>query len=92
MSDYMEALKINPEDIYIHLSIAKTNFDLKKYQLANQSYTRIIEINPSHNESFYMRGYCNYRENKLNQAISDWKKASQLGHKDAAKLVEEHCE
>ena len=90
MSDYMEALKINPEDVYIDLSIAKTNFDLKKYQLANQSYTKVIEINPSHSESYYMRGYCNYRENKSNQAISDWEKASKLGHKDAAKLLEKH--
>tara|TARA_Y100001968_G_C19326612_1_gene702089 strand:- start:910 stop:1023 length:114 start_codon:yes stop_codon:yes gene_type:complete len=34
-------------------------------------------------------GYCYYRENKSNQAISDWEKASQLGNKDADKLFKE---
>ena len=38
------------------LEVAKTNFDIKQYDVAIEYYTKAISVNPENAETYYKRG------------------------------------
>jgi tetratricopeptide (TPR) repeat protein len=53
-------------------------------------FDKVITINPKSAEAYFNRGYAKYF-GKKDGMCDDWRKALSLGHKEAAKMLEENC-
>jgi len=91
LSDYSEAIRIDPgfaEAYYNRAMLYDIRNDREK---ALADYNRTIELQPTFAPAYYNRGvyYFNFDRSK---ACEDFKKASDLGDKDAEKAYLQHCQ
>ena len=53
-------------------------------------FNKVISLSPQSSEAYFNRGYAKYFGKKEGMC-DDWRKALSLGHKEAAKMLEENC-
>lgn len=58
-------------------------FNTKKIPQAIAAFTQAVNRNPKDRESFFYRGHCYWQQGKSDLTIKDFKKAADLGHKEA---------
>ena len=66
-------------------------FKLKDYYGAISDYTKAIEIYPNTDYAYANRGAMKAILKNLKGACVDWKKAAELGNKDAADWLAQDC-
>jgi tetratricopeptide (TPR) repeat protein len=54
-------------------------------------FTKAIAVNPDYAESYYNRGIAHFQQQNIEQACADWTRASQLGFKQAGKVLSQYC-
>ena len=92
MSDYNKAIELNPNDAILYYNRGNLKGrNLKDYTGAISDYTKSIELDPNYADAYVNRGAAKELIGFLNGACSDWKKAANLGHTNAAKWVTEEC-
>ena len=79
ISDYAEAIKLNPEDPVNHLNIGNAYLSLGKHEEAINSYTESIKIDPNDARSYYSRGFTYSETGKTDEAEKDFERAKELG-------------
>lgn len=65
---------------------------LENYQAAIQDYSRVIDMQENLVNAYYLRGQAKARLGKTEEACSDWKKAAELGNREAKDVVVYNCE
>ena len=65
-------------------------YKLNEYQKALTDFSRFAEITGESN-AFYNKGMCFKMLGQTQNACEAWNKALELGHKNAAKRIEESC-
>ncbi len=78
ISDFTEALKINPRFALAYYSRATIYEKIGKFDQAISDLTKAVEINPRFAEAYYARGYIYLRTFKYDQAISDFTKTLEI--------------
>ncbi len=92
ISDYTQAIAINPNDANAYYMRGISRRDLKDYQGAISDYSKAIEIYPEDAYAFRNRGIAKELVGDLKGACADWKEASSLGVQDAAGWVRKQCQ
>ena len=89
ISDYTEALEINPRygDAYFNRGLA---YHAKgQYDQAISDYTKALEINPEDAGTYYARGFTYYFKKEYEKSWVDVKKAQSLGYSIHPKFLED---
>ena len=92
ISDYTQAIAINPNDANAYYSRGISRRDLKDYQGAISDYSKAIEINPQYALAYSNRGISKGSNGDIKGACADWKEASSLGDKEAAEWLRDQCQ
>ena len=64
---------------------------LGDYEGAISDYTDALKINPKSTTAYSNRGNSKYRKGDKSGACDDWKKALELGDKDAQSKLDQYC-
>ncbi len=83
--------KEEPADASEDYKYATLYFEKENYKNAIIYYTAGIQKDPKHIPSYYHRGISYKKTGKLELACADWKKAKELGDKEAEKLITKYC-
>lgn len=89
--DYCKAIELNQNnfDAYYICGILKQ--EEEDYDSAIYYYNHAIVINTDDADAYRNRGSAKADIGDLNGACSDWKKASELGLKEADEMIKEYC-
>ncbi|NVO03379.1 MAG: tetratricopeptide repeat protein [Bacteroidetes bacterium] len=90
--DLKEAIEINKkQNLYLEFYKKGKDFlDQDKFELAIDAYTSSIKLNPNYAEAYIYRGFAygySDKKKKKEYRLSDWKKAADLGSKEAKSLI-----
>lgn len=86
VSDYNEALKLNPKDALAYLNRGRAFSGKSNYDSAITDYSKAIELNPKDAAAYFNRADSYEKKGSTQQAISDYQKTVDLdAANDAAK-------
>ena len=85
---YGKALEVEPNDINVRVDRAVAAFWSDSYDLAEQEFTKAIELDPTHAKAHFNYGIFQYygRNNSV-EAIKNWNKVIELNPVDDPQLV-----
>ena len=78
ISDYNEAIRLNPNYAEAYWNRGLINNNLHKYDEAISDYNEAIRLNPNYAEAYWNRGLINNNLHKYDEAISDYNEAIRL--------------
>ena len=88
VSDYNEAIKLNPKDATVYLNRGRAYLNKKNYDLAIEDYNKVIELSPSEAMAYFNRGESYEKKGNALQAIGDYQKVVELdGNNESAKII-----
>ena len=78
---YKEAVKIKPSNAYSHFSLGVAYYNNRMYESAIQAYNKAIDLNQNNVSAtaYNNRGLAYEMKGNVDKAISDFKKACELG-------------
>jgi len=84
----------NQECAELYLQTGKTEYTYGDLNNAIKDFGKAIRVNPQYSEAYLQRGIAQLADEYSSEtsACQDWKKAAELGNKDAVKLLKEHCD
>ena len=90
ISEYSKALAIDPDnaDVYFRRGLSKK--EIKDYRGANEDFSKAIEIEPD-GSYYYARGLSEIEYGRKDNGCLDFKKAVELGYKNAKEAIKENC-
>ena len=91
ISDYNLAIKTDSTSETAYYLRGYSKAMLEDHSGAIEDHTKAIEIDPDFANAYYRRGYSKYLLGYSETACIDWKKATNLGHTNAAEWVKEFC-
>ena len=65
--------------------------ELNQLDSALKYFNKAIDINKNFAQGYFERGRAKQKNNDLNGACEDWKKASGLGYVDSTNLSKRYC-
>ena len=97
LEDYNLGMELVYEGIYLEplnksIMLGAIYNDEGEKEIAIKQYEKAITIDSNNAEIFFNLGCDKQQSGDIKGACEDWKKAAELGDKDAAKLIEENCE
>jgi tetratricopeptide (TPR) repeat protein len=92
ISDFQEAININPSCTSCYYSLGLANYNDKQFQNAIKAFSTCLEMNPKYGNALYYRALCYIEENRHDSSCVDLQRASNLGIKAAQPLIEQHCQ
>ncbi|MDQ2747725.1 MAG: tetratricopeptide repeat protein [Acidobacteriota bacterium] len=88
VSDFNEAIKLNPNDVSVYLNRGRAYSNKKNYDLAIEDYNKAIELNPKEAMAYFNRGESYEKKGNALQAIGDYQKVLELdGNNESAKII-----
>jgi tetratricopeptide (TPR) repeat protein len=97
LKDYKEAIEtftncidLDANQTRAYLNRGNCRLMSADIEAAILDFSKVIALNPNSADGYYNRGYAKFFAKK-DGACDDWHKAQSLGHKDAAKMIEENC-
>jgi clan AA aspartic protease (TIGR02281 family) len=85
------ALKFDPENNLAYDSRGELNFLEKRYSECVADMSEAIKLDPESSNSYLVRGQAWFATGSPDKACLDWRKAMELGAKDASGLIKENC-
>jgi len=70
---------------------ATANIRANNYALAGDDLAQALDLNPSLSDAWYKKGIVLQQENKLNDACYYWRKALEMGNREAAEYIYKYC-
>ena len=73
--------------------IARANAGIKagNYTMAGDDLAQALDLNPTLSEAWYKKGIVLHQENKPDDACYYWKKAFDMGNREAAEYIYKYC-
>jgi tetratricopeptide (TPR) repeat protein len=78
ITDYTEAIRLNPNDAYAYFRRGYTYGKLKQDDKAVHDYTKAIQLKPDYADAYHNRGYAYGKLKQYDKAVDDYTKAIQL--------------
>ena len=75
----------------IYCDIANLKINTGDYNGAKMDFWRIIQLEPGNAEAYYGRGTAEYKLGNKSGACLDWRKAGELGSKEASDAIKKYC-
>ena len=91
LADSDRAIEIEPKDFLLHFQKGRVLIDLELYAKASDSFSKALELNPTHIQSLVYGGIALRRFGDILSACSHWEKALNLGSEDASEFIEAAC-
>ena len=91
IGDFNRGLEYDKENEVLLLERAKSQLALKSYEESVLDFTKLIELNPSNKDAFYLRGLIKIHQGKKEEGCLDLSHAGELGDEDAYKKIAELC-
>ena len=93
--DYSKAIELSPNEDNgqnnSYLLRGNVEFTIQDYQNAINDYTTAIIYHPNNDIIYFNRAVAKHQINDNDNACLDWRKALDLGNKDAADMISEFC-
>lgn len=90
ISDFDNAINLNPNNPYIYYDRATLNASRKQYNAAIDDFTRAIEIEPNLAEAYFNRGLVRIYSGNKPEGLEDLSKAGELGLFNAYSLIKKY--
>lgn len=91
LKDFTKELIFNPGCFKCYYNIGNIYMDKKDFPLAIKMFEKAIAVEPGFNEAYNNRGIAKYKLKDKTGACADWKKAFELGNKEAGKDLSRFC-
>jgi tetratricopeptide (TPR) repeat protein len=88
IDDFKQVIKINPEDKKAYCFLGITHYKKQDYREAQKYFGEAIFIDPNYAEAIAGRGQAYLRSGKTQKALSDFKKACDMGEYTGCTMVE----
>lgn len=88
IDDFQQAIKINPEDKKAYCFLGITHYKKQDYRKAQKYFGEAIFIDPNYAEAIAGRGQAYLRSGKMGKALSDFKKACDMGEDTGCTMLE----
>jgi tetratricopeptide (TPR) repeat protein len=88
IEDFKMALTIQPEDAKSYCFLGITYYKKHQYQTSAQYFSRAIDIDPNYAQAVTGRGQAFLRSGKTERALSDFKKACDMGEDTGCTMLE----
>ena len=79
ISEYSEAIRLNPEYVDAYIARGTAYDDLGLHERAIKDYNEVIRIDPENAMAYYNRGYAYYDLGQYDKATNDYNEAIRLG-------------
>jgi len=89
--DLDRAISLDPTDPYAYYNRGNAKLRSGKFAEALSDYDRGLQIEPQFAALYFNKGVAFLKLNNLDGACTSWNKASDLGVKNAAKLINAYC-
>lgn len=77
--DLDTVIRLSPNMAVAYFNKGNILFELEEYSLAENAYTKAIEIKPDFGEAYYNRGYIALKTGRQTEGVADLGKAGELG-------------
>ena len=91
LADFSKAIALNPAFDKPYYNRAEIKFKTQDFEGAIEDFNSILRLHPEDNMTYYRRGMARSGIKDNNGACSDWKRAADLGNKDAIKMIQQYC-
>ncbi len=92
LSDFTVAIEMMPTMAEAYFSRGLLyGKEFHKYKKAIKDFTKAINLMPDYAKAYYNRGVTYRILDDIKNSCADWRKASELGYKDADELIEKYC-
>ncbi len=89
--DFTKELIFNPGCFKCYYNIGNIYLEKKDYTLAIEMFAKCSSIEPTFSEAYNNSGIAHYKMKNKIKACEDWKKAFELGNKEAGKDLARFC-
>lgn len=90
-SCFDKAKSLGMKDIILFFNSAMVNMQLKDLQAAYNDLSVAIQIDPNYAAAYYQRAILRYNAGDQSGGCEDFKKAAELGIKEAAQMIDQFC-
>lgn len=91
LKDFDKAISLDPADPYPYYNRGNVRLRTGRYAEAVSDYDRVLQMEPQFVAAHFNRGVAFLKLNNIEAACSSWTKASELGAKTAAELIQVYC-
>ena len=91
LEDVKKAIALDPDDVYFYENLAEIHIAMDVMDNAKKSIEKIKELDPDFHGLFHIDGLIHHKEGNLNDACQAWKKAVELGSREAQEKLDEFC-
>ncbi|MCX6163433.1 MAG: tetratricopeptide repeat protein [Ignavibacteriae bacterium] len=92
LSDFSITIEMNPDMAEAYYSRGLLyGKEYHKYTRAIKDFTKAIKLKPGYAKAYYDRGVTYRILDDIKNSCTDWKKAKELGFKEADVLIEKYC-
>jgi tetratricopeptide (TPR) repeat protein len=91
ITQFDKAIKVDSTFYLAWAMKGSANFLLNNFEEAIKNYTKSIKFSPTYAYAYISRGNAYYNLTKTTEACADWKKAKDLGSKDADSQISTLC-
>ncbi|MEA3470243.1 MAG: tetratricopeptide repeat protein [Thermodesulfobacteriota bacterium] len=88
IDDFKKAVTINPGDKKSYCFLGITHYKKKDYREAQKYFGKALSIDPNYAEAVMGRGQAYLRSGKIEQSLSDFKKACDMGEDTGCTMLE----
>ena len=89
--DFERASEINPKDFAAWNNLGKTKFSLGDFNGAIQAFDRGIRLDPKFSKIYFNKANAQIRIDLNDSACFNWKKAQEMGYKEAEDSISKYC-
>ena len=91
LPDFDKAIQLAPgfDKPYFNRAMVKAAAGDLNGAIAEYGY--LIKLNPGNNMPYYLRGMAQFNLKNTDAACADWKRANEMGNKDAAGMLKRYC-
>jgi tetratricopeptide (TPR) repeat protein len=89
--DYSRAIALNPGYAEAYQHRGNVRMIQKRYGEASADYSEVLRLTPQNAVVYFNRAWSRWYTSDTNGACADWRRSFELGAKEAAAIMQEHC-
>jgi tetratricopeptide (TPR) repeat protein len=91
IGEFSRAIALNPDYAYAYHNRGTLRMMMKKYAEAVADYSEVLRLSPQSGDVYFSRAWGRLQTGDKGGACSDWRRSFELGTKEAAGALRQHC-
>jgi tetratricopeptide (TPR) repeat protein len=91
IEEFSRAISINPDYAYAYHNRGTLRMMMKRYAEAVADYSEVLRLSPQSGDVYFSRAWGRLQTGDKGGACSDWRRSFELGAKEAAGALRQHC-